>query len=587
MPGMSGDPVQEIKDRLSILDVVSPYVELHKAGKSYKGKSPFSAERTPSFYVSPERGMYYCFSTSQGGDVFTFVQTMEGVDFKGALRILAEKAGVALLPERPEVRTARERSYAALEAAASFYHTSLVGESAAQTYLAERGLRPATIDAWRIGYAPGPPQHGWRELKQALEADGYTTEELQRVGLVKQPDGGKDPFDVFRDRIVFPMCDPSGRVVAFSGRILHPHETAPKYVNSPETELYKKSELLFGFDKAKQGIRKLDFTLIVEGQFDVVMSHQAGYTNAVAVSGTALTEHHVQLIERLSDRVVLALDSDQAGVRAVKRAAELMLTRGLDVKVAELPEGQDPADLIVAGQDAFKQVVGQAVHVIDFLLHVLQRAQPDARQLRQQVTREITPFILLLPSRVEQYSFAETIAHAVKVPTDVIWHEIERALKRHSENPSAIEVPESEPSVTAHSADSGEGVIAWLAALRGVQSLLSPTAAAQLETQVAPLAIAAPLPTVPEEELARAIFTFEADYASARERDVEEAAIFRLNEFRKRFLNQQLKQLREQLTATTSSDEATIDRLQQQVAQIGRLKSAPPFERETVFAARS
>ena len=580
---MSGDPVQEIKTRLSILDVVAPYVELHKAGKSYKGKSPFSAERTPSFFVSPERGMYYCFSTSQGGDIFTFVQAMEGVDFKGALRILAEKAGVELIPERPEARSARERAYAALEAATCFYQTALNQATEAQEYLAQRGLSAQTIASWRIGYAPGPPTYGWRELKTVLEGDGYTTDELLRVGLIKQASAGKDPFDVFRDRIVFPMCDPSGRVVAFSGRILHPQETAPKYVNSPETALYKKSELLFGFDKAKQGIRKLDFTLIVEGQFDVVMAHQAGYTNTVAVSGTALTEQHVQLIERLSDRVVLALDADPAGIRAMKRAAELMLGRGIEVKVAALPTDTDPADLVAADRTQFKRVIAEAVHVIDFLLADLRRTYTDTRVFRQHITQEITPFILLLPSRVAQYSFAESIASAAGVPTDVIWHEIERTLARRSERAAAPAATEVEPTApTTRSTDSVEGMVSWLAALRGVQTLLPESAADALSAQLSPLAIAAELPEVGDDALARAVFTFETEFASARQRDIEEAAIFRLNEFRKRFLNYQLQLLRDRLAQLTTGDPAEMD-VQQQVNRISRLKSKPPLAREEVF----
>jgi DNA primase len=326
-----GDSVQQIKDRLSILDVISPYVELHRAGKNFKGKSPFTAEKTPSFYVSPDRGMYYCFSTSQGGDMFTFIQAMEGVDFRGALKLLADKAGVELVAEDPKKKTERERWYAAMQDATTYYAEQLEKTPAAKEYLENRGVTTATLQKWQIGFAPGPPAHGWRMVKDHLEGKGYTKDELFRVGLIKSTEGGKEPFDVFRDRIMFPLFDQNGKVVAFSGRILSRD---------------KKSELLFGYDKAKHGIRQLNFSLIVEGQFDVVMAHQAGYTNTVAVSGTALTLHHVQLLERLSDRVVLALDADRAGIAAMKKAAELMLKRGIDVKVAEMPLGADPADII-------------------------------------------------------------------------------------------------------------------------------------------------------------------------------------------------------------------------------------------------
>ncbi len=420
------DVVQQIKDKLNIIDVISPYVELHKAGKNFKGKSPFSAEKTPSFYVSPDRGMYYCFSTSQGGDIFSFVQAMEGVDFREALKQLAEKAGVELVAEDPQKKTERDRWYAVLKDATDFFAKQLESETDAKAYLEKRGVTEETIRTWQIGYAPGPPKGGWREVKEYLEAKGYTKDELLKTGLIKTTEGGKEPFDVFRDRIMFPMNDTSGRVVAFSGRLLGQNDKAPKYVNSPETELYKKSDLLFGYDKAKHGIRTLDFSLIVEGQFDVVMSHQAGYTNAVAVSGTALTLHHVQLLERLSNRVVLALDADRAGIAAMKRAADVMLKRGLDVKVAEVPEGKDPADLVLEGKDTLKQVVGKSVHVIEFLLHVLKRSESDARALKLKAREEVLPFILLLPNRIDQEHFVDVVAEEIGSTPDAIRFELDR-----------------------------------------------------------------------------------------------------------------------------------------------------------------
>jgi DNA primase len=210
------DSVQQIKDRLSIIDVISPYVELVRAGKNFKGKSPFTAEKTPSFYVSPDRGMYYCFSTSQGGDMFTFIQSMEGVDFKEALKILALKAGVELVPEDPKKKTERERWYAALHDATAFYVEQLGKTPAALEYLENRGVTSVTLQKWQIGFAPGPPAHSWRMVKEHLESKGYTKDEIFKVGLIKMAEGGKEPFDVFRDRIMFPMADQNGKVVAFS-----------------------------------------------------------------------------------------------------------------------------------------------------------------------------------------------------------------------------------------------------------------------------------------------------------------------------------------------------------------------------------
>lgn len=422
----SGDAVQKIKDRLSIIDVVSPYVELHKAGKHLKGKSPFVNEKTPSFFVSPDRGMYYCFSSSQGGDIFTFIQTIEGVDFKGALKILADKAGVELVPEDPKKRNERDIGYAVLEEAASFFEKQFTGTKEAQTYLKNRGVKLETIANWRIGYAPGPPNGGWRELRSALLEQNHTDAQLLSVGLIKHAGEGKEPYDVFRDRIMFPIFDPSGRVVAFSGRILSKDSDAPKYVNSPETEFFNKSEILYGYHRAKQGIRQHDFSLIVEGQFDVVLCHQAGYTNTVAVSGTALTAHHIGLLQRLSNRIVLALDADKAGIAAVKRASDLMLTRGIDVKVARMPNGIDPADIIKKDPKEFKQTIGKATHVIEFLLSVIKEEAKDARTYKLRVRDEVLPYIVHMQNKIDAEHFEEVIADAIGATKESVYLEVAR-----------------------------------------------------------------------------------------------------------------------------------------------------------------
>lgn len=434
----SGDAVEQVKERLDIVEVVSPYVELKPAGKSLKGKSPFTNERTPSFFVSPERGMYYCFSTNQGGDIFTFVQKMEGVDFKGALKILADKAGVELVREDPKKRTERDNQYASLEAATAFYEEMLSTNSEAANYLKDRGVTGLTAKQWRVGYAPDE----WRELKAALEAKKHSVDTLRTVGLIKG-EASKEPYDVFRDRLVFPIFDPSGRVIGFSGRLLHPNDKVPKYVNSPESPLFKKSEALYGYHRAKEGIRKMDFSLIVEGQFDVVLAHQAGYTNAVAVSGTALTEHHVALLQRLSSRCVLALDADRAGVAAVKKAAAVMLGRGMDVKVAQLPEGEDPADLIHDDVSRFKQCIGASTHVIEFLLAVLRSDAKDDRSYKLSVREEVLPFVALIPNHIDQEHFVGVIAEALDVEKASIRLELARLQDRQREEPAAETSDES------------------------------------------------------------------------------------------------------------------------------------------------
>lgn len=435
---MARSPVEEIKERLSILDVIGGYVELKQAGKSYKGKSPFTNEKTPSFYVSPDRGMYYCFSSNQGGDMFTFIEKIEGVDFKGALKILAEKANIELIPEDPKKRDARETQYALLEEATKYFWKALEENNTVKEYIKNRGVSTQTLHTWRIGYA----KDEWRALRSHLKSGGFTDEQMFKAGLIKHADQGKEPYDVFRDRIMFPIFDSSGRVVAFSGRTMKTETGIPKYVNSPETELYVKSEILYGYDKAKNGIRQYDFSLVVEGQFDLVLSHQAGYTNAVAVSGTALTKHHIMLLLRLSKKVVLALDADRAGISAVKRSALPMLLQGMDVKVAYMKDGKDPADMVKNDPQAFKKVIGSAQHVVEFLLQILKESGKDERTYKLRVREEVIPLLVAIDNRIDREHFEGVIAEHIGATKDGIHFEVERIGEAGRQRMVAENLPE-------------------------------------------------------------------------------------------------------------------------------------------------
>lgn len=563
-----GDSVQQIKDRLNIVDVITPYVELHKAGKNFKGKSPFTTEKTPSFFVSPDRGMYYCFSTSQGGDMFTFVQAMEGVDFKEALTVLAQKAGVELVPEAPEKKTERDRAYTALQAATDFYKEELAKTPAALEYLQARGVTDLTVQKWQIGYAPGPPTRGWREVKDHLESLSYKREELLRVGLIKTTEGGKEPFDVFRDRIVFPMAESSGKIVAFSGRILSKDTEAPKYVNSPETPLYKKSELLYGYDKAKQGIRTFDFSLIVEGQFDVVMCHQAGYTNTVAVSGTALTAHHVKLLERLSDRVVLALDADKAGIAAMKRGADVMLRRGIDVKVVEMPIGKDPADIIQQDVAEFKKLVGKSVHVIEFLLHVLKREYADERTLKLKTREEVLPFVLLLPNRIDQEHFVSVIAKAIGSTTDAIRFEIDR-LREERRTSDSLERNDQSPKAAVEQA--GDPVETTRIFIEGALEIIDPDLAKVVEAVYEKVcSLEDGLSEVDKAEVAKTSFVLEGQFAHIAKSAVEEEMESKLNQLKNLLVKRKMTEAREILS--------TVDHTEDEAAFAEALKTVSKYE---------
>lgn len=394
-----------IKERLGIAEVVGSYIKLEKAGMNLKARCPFHNEKTPSFMVSPTRGGFYCFGCGEKGDMFSFVEKFEGVDFKGALKILAERAGVPLTFEKGESKSEKDRLYSVLEETTRFFEKNLVENKKALAYLNERGLTEKTIKEFRIGYA----SIEWRDLLTHLRKKKFEDSLIEKVGLIKKSEEakGKDYYDRFRGRIMFPIADTSGRIVAFSGRIFEKPEKEgsvepAKYINSPETSLFSKSKILYGYDKAKDGIRKWGFTILVEGQMDLVMSHQGGFRNTVALSGTALSREHVALLGRLSDKLVLALDDDDAGVKASLKSAELTLSKGMDVKVARVEEGKDPADLIKGDPELWRKAIREAKSIIDFYVDNLNRKHTDRNKLRLAVSKEVVPYIAKMPSMTDR-----------------------------------------------------------------------------------------------------------------------------------------------------------------------------------------
>jgi len=575
------DSVQKIKDRLNIIDVITPYVELHKAGRHFKGKSPFSNEKTPSFNVSPERGMYYCFSTSQGGDMFTFIQTVEKVDFKEALKILAEKAGVELVQVSPEKQSEQDRLYSILDEATKFYESSLETSAEASEYLKKRGVTPTTIKTWRIGTVPA----GWRLVKDHLLSKGYTVAEMLKAGLVKESGEGKDPYDVFRNRVMFPIFNQSGKVVAFSGRTLEVGPEIPKYVNSPETELYKKSDILFGYDKAKHGIRQLEFSLIVEGQFDVVMCHQAGYVNTVAVSGTALTLHHVQLLERSASRVVLALDADRAGIAAVKRAADLMLRRGLDVKVTLLPDGKDPADIIAVDPNEFKHLIGKSVHVIDFLLGLLVKENLEERTFKLRAREEVIPYILLLPNHIDQDHFESRVAEALNTTKEAVHYEVERLAEGAQENNKVTpKVEDRVVDIKENKVEPAKRYDSLLAYLFGVIPILEDDIALSIKRileDVSESSIEELEKVVSTSARAEVTFRVEASLDNYPRRVFEEDVVHSLNQLRELVIRKRLKIAKEKLReAEQINDIEVLSNSLTRVKELQEVLQMAPYTQE-------
>jgi DNA primase len=412
--------VEQIKERLNIEAVIGSYLKLERAGNNLKARCPFHNEKTPSFFVSPERNSYYCFGCGAKGDIFSFVQNFEGLDFVGALKILAERAGVELEKFASKTTDKKTRIYELLEATTLFLQKNLQGETIPLEYLKNRGLTEKTIKEWRIGYV----RDEWRTICDYLKSKSFTEDEMQRAGVIKTEGG--HTYDRFRGRIMFPIFDSAGRVIAFSGRILHDDGKSAKYLNSPQTEVFDKSKTLYGYDRAKQSIRKFDFSILVEGQMDIIMSHQAGFTNTVASSGTALTMEHLTLLKRISNRIIMSFDSDNAGAKASERGWMLALSAGMEVKIAAIPKGFDPADLILKDKEKFKEVLKNAVHIIDFLLDRVISENTDERKLGIAIKNRVLPYLSLLESSMEKSHYVKDISNKTGIKEESVWEDLKK-----------------------------------------------------------------------------------------------------------------------------------------------------------------
>ncbi len=412
--------VDQIKSKIDIVTLVGSYIKLDKAGSNFKGRCPFHNEKTPSFFVSPDRSSYYCFGCHAKGDIFTFVQDFEGLDFVGALKVLADRAGVTLEKYDKGEKTGKDRLFSVLEQAVFFYEKTLSESSEAAAYLKSRGISEKTIKDFRIGYSP----LDWRQLYEYLLSRSVSETDMLEVGLIKRKEDKSSYYDTFRGRIMFPISDSSGRVVGFSGRILVSDENSPKYLNSPETGLFNKSEILFGLDKAKKDIRLNDYSILVEGQMDLVTMHQVGLSNTVASSGTALTESHLVKLRRLSNRIIMAYDGDSAGFRASDRSSKIALSLGMELKIAQMPEGKDPADLAINEPEKLREVLKGSKHIIDFYTDVLLLKGLTPRELGREIRINVLPYISILPSTIEQSHFIQAIAKKTFIKEEALWDDL-------------------------------------------------------------------------------------------------------------------------------------------------------------------
>ncbi|GIV23341.1 MAG: DNA primase [Bacteroidia bacterium] len=422
----------EVLRRADIVEVVSEYIPLKKRGSNYWALSPFKPERTPSFAVSPTKQIFKCFASGKGGDVIRFVMEMEGLSYGEALRKLAEKYGIAVPDTQEERYTSRERQrYLALyEAVVQFYQRRLTG-SPAEAYLVRRGVTRESIERFRLGYAPPEGQ----ALTEYLLRLGYEEETLVKWGVALRQEGTGRLYDRFRGRVIFPVIEEQGGVVALAGRLLADEADQPKYLNSPETPFYRKSEVLYGLWLARPVLRKEGAALIVEGYMDVISLHQAGFTQAVATCGTALTEEHLIRLRRYTREVVLLYDSDSAGQAAAERAIEPALRAGFFVRVAHVPEGKDPdAFLQEKGPEAFQEVLHNS---LSWPLYLAQRVGPTpSPQERYTLLQKLGQGLQALPDPYLRRAYAEEIATSLHIPPE-FWESFER-IEAPPRSPEAV-----------------------------------------------------------------------------------------------------------------------------------------------------
>lgn len=424
---MFDSPVDEIKSRLDVAEVIGSYIRLQKSGRNFKANCPFHHEKTPSFMVSPEKQIWHCFGCSEGGDIFSFVMKIDGVEFGDALKTLAQRAGVVLKRQDPQLNTQRHRFYEICELATKFFERQLWDSKSGQKmvdYLIGRELTRETIKNWRLGYAP----NSWDELGNFLLNRGYNQKEIFDAGLISAKDGVAAKSwrfcDRFRDRIMFPVADINNQIVGFSGRI-NPsvdNKELAKYINTSQTIIYDKSRLLFGLNKAKTELRQQDACIVVEGNMDVIMSHQAGVRHTVASSGTALAEYQLKIIRRYTDNLLFAFDADVAGDTATKRAIELALQSDFNIKIIELSE-KDPADLIKTNVAGWLKSIDEAKEIMEFHFNSAFKKITGGTlgvKEKKQVAQILLPIIKKIKNKIEQAHWLQVLSNKISIEEGVL-----------------------------------------------------------------------------------------------------------------------------------------------------------------------
>jgi len=413
--------IMEVKQRLDIVEFISEYVTLQKAGRNYKGLCPFHTEKHPSFFVFPEQQSWHCFGAcGTGGDIFSFVMKKEGIDFGQALRLLAQRGGITLSPlEAPSKAEdeKKERLFQINEAAAEFYHHLLLSTKAgeaARSYLARRKVTPGTIKEFRLGFSP----NAWETIKNYLLGKSHTEKELIEAGLIIEKEEGGS-YDRFRNRLMYPICDVQGRVTGFGARVLD--DSLPKYINSAQTPIFDKSSSLYAIDKAKSEIRKKNLVIIMEGYMDVLTAHQHGWQNVVGSMGTSLTEKQVEGIKRLTNNITLALDADLAGEEATLRGKAILASSNAEANVILLPPGKDPDEVLGEDPALWQKLVEQALPILDFAFQsVISKVDINKARDKSLAVQKLLPSINEIKDPVQQSHYLKKLARELRIEESAI-----------------------------------------------------------------------------------------------------------------------------------------------------------------------
>src|SRR3989344_4362758 len=438
--------IEEIKNKLNVLDVVGSYMKLTKTGVNYRGACPFHSEKSPSFFVSPTRQMWHCFGCGAGSSIFDFVMKIEGIEFIDALRMLAAKAGVQLKRENIQLRTERQRLHEICELATAFYQKQLEGSAVgkeAEAYLLKRGITTESLKKWRVGYSPDL----WNSLSDFVVGKGYAREEVIRAGLAIEKEGKTgDSYDRFRGRIMFPVFDLNGQVVGFGGRVFKQVGETAKYINTPQTLLYDKSGVIYGLNNAKLAVRKKNQCVVTEGYTDVIMCHQAGFENTVAASGTALTSQHLNILKRYCENLVLAFDMDVAGDSATKRGINLAQEQGFNIKIIESygsgNEKSDPADIILKDPKIWEAAVSKAKSIMDYYVDsAFSHFEVTTPEGKKEISKIVLTAIKRLANKIEQSHWVQTLSEKLGIPEIAIEEELAKIKDEKSVAPQQTVPP--------------------------------------------------------------------------------------------------------------------------------------------------